>query len=104
MGALLLAVAVVPAAVVSAANGTSLARSVSIGLMLTGASVFVAGAAVGLRGPVRHTHRPDGTVDGATFASPVDRIESINVSHVLVGLGVVFVLVGVVVAPNVRLF
>jgi len=104
MAGSLLAVAVVPASIVGAVTGTSLARAVSLGLIMTGAFLFVAGAAVGLRGPVRHTHRPDGAVSGFTFASPVDRVESINVSHLLVILGVVFAFIGVVVAPNVRLF
>lgn len=100
---LLVAVAVVPAAMVAAVTSASLARAVSLGLMLTGSFLFVAGAAVGLRGPARHTHRPDGGVTGFTFDSTSERIESINVSHLLVGLGVVLTLVGVVVAPNVRL-
>jgi hypothetical protein len=99
----LVAVAVVPAAMVAALTSMSLARAVSLGLMLMGSFLFVAGAAVGLRGPARHTHRPDGGVDGFTFASTSERIESINVSHLLVGIGIVLALVGVVIAPNVRL-
>jgi hypothetical protein len=100
-----LAVATVVAAlVVAALTGASVARSISVGLMFVGAFAFVAGAAVGFRGPVRPTHRPDGSFEGITFASPSDRIETLNVSHILVAVGVLFVLVGVVVAPNVRLF
>jgi hypothetical protein len=97
------ALTVVASSIVAVVSATSLARSVSVGLMFMGAFLFVGGAAVGLRGPVRHTRRVDGSVDGMTFASPVERIETIGVSYVLVAVGILFVLVGVVIAPNVRL-
>jgi hypothetical protein len=99
----LAAVTVVASLIVAVATGTSVVRAVSLGLMFVGAFAFVAGAAVGFRGPVRPTHRADGSFDGLTFAPPSDRIETLNASHILVGVGVLFVLVGVAIAPNVRL-
>ena len=100
----LAAVTVVVSLVVAAVTGTSVARSVSVGLMFVGAFALVAGAAVGFRGPVRPTHRPDGSFEGLTFAPASDRIETINASHIFVAVGVLFVVVGVAIAPNVSLF
>ena len=100
----LAAAATIPSLIAGAATDTSAARSVSLGFMFVGALVFVGGAAVGLRGPVKPVHRPDGSFERLTMASPDDRIESINVSHLLVVIGIVFVVLGVVIAPNASLF
>jgi len=97
------ALAVVPSALVAAITGTGLARSVSLGFMFVGAFAFVAGAAVGLRGPARPTRRPDGTWEGVRLASPDERVETLNVSHVLVVIGLALVVIGLALAPGVRI-
>ena len=94
---------VVISLVIGLVTGTSLSRSVSLGLMFLGAFMFVAGAAVGLRGPARAARRPDGAFERITLASPPERVETINVSYVLVSVGVLFVLIGVVLDPYAHL-
>jgi hypothetical protein len=89
--------------VIGLVTGTALSRAASLGLMFLGAFMFVAGAAVGLRGPVRVTRRPDGTFEKVTLASPAERVETINVSHLLVGVGLFFVLIGVILDPYAHL-
>lgn len=85
-------------------SGTSLARALSLGFMLSGSFVFTVGAAIGLRGPARARHRSDGSLAGYEFASPEHRVESTNISYLLVAIGLFFVAFGVVIDPYVDLF
>jgi len=50
------------------------------------------------------TRRPDGGVTGFTLDPPSERIETISVSYLLVGSGIAFVLLGIVLDPYARLF
>lgn len=84
-------------------TSTAASRAVSLGLIFLGAFMFVAGAAVGLRGPARPNRRPDGAFEQWSLDAPAERIESVNASYILVGLGLFFVLIGVVVDPHARL-
>ena len=106
LATLFLALAAVTAAVslvIGLFTGTPTLRALSLGFMLVGSFVFVLGGAIGLRGPTRRAHRPDGSVAGVTVDSPGDRIESINASYVLLAIGIGLVLLGVVLDPNARL-
>ena len=84
--------------------GSSPARAVSLGFLLMGSFVFVAGAAIGMRGPARHVKTQEGRVLGVTHAPQRERLESINVSYLFVFIGIVLVVFGIVIAPNARLF
>jgi len=89
--------------VVGLLTGTALSRAVSLGLIFLGSFMFVAGAAVGLRGPARPNRRPDGVFERWALESPAQRVEAINVSYLLVAVGLFFVLVGVVLDPRAQL-
>jgi hypothetical protein len=82
--------------------GATPQRSVSLGLDLIGAFLLVIGFFVGIRGPVRMT---GGDVPGSTgrfvrWAAPDERLETINVSAILVGLGFALVLIGLALDPR----
>ena len=88
--------------VVGLATGTDLLRALSLGFMLVGSLLFTLGAAAGLRGGVRTARRADGTVAGVR----VDReegLEMLNMSVLLVGIGIALVIVGIVLHPHARL-
>ena len=87
---------------VGLAAGAGALRALSLGFMLVGSFIFIAGAALGLRGSVRPERRLDGTVVGVK----VDRaegMETLNASVLFVGLGLLLVLVGVLLHPHLRL-
>jgi hypothetical protein len=91
------------------AAGASAARAVSVGWYCTGAFVLMLGLVASSRGPTR-------SVEGGgwapvsmrgrklRWASRAEQDESINVSAVLVVLGLVLILLGVVVDPRHPLF
>ena len=67
--------------------GATAQRSVSLGLDLVGSFFLVIGFFVGVRGPFR-------------LADPDERVETINISALLVTVGFVLVFVGLAIDPR----
>jgi hypothetical protein len=84
--------------------GASPQRSVSLGFAVTGSFLLVMGFFVGSRGPVRLMRREHGSLVGARMAEPHERLETINVSALFVGVGFVLLVVGVALDPRYRFF
>jgi FtsH-binding integral membrane protein len=81
--------------------GATAQRSVSLGLDLVGAFFLVIGFFVGIRGPVRMTGGDaDATGRFVRWAAPDERVETINVSALLVTLGFVLVFIGLALDPR----
>ena len=104
VGVSLLIVAV--SAVLGLAIGSSLARSVSVGFYVVGSMVLVGGFFVGNRGPLRT--RGDGgwlifRPREVRRATPAEREEALNMSAILVVLGLVLIVFGIVADPRQRL-
>ena len=92
--------------VLGVAVGASLTRAVSVGFYLVGSVLLIGGFFVGNRGPLRP--RGDGGFmfvrpRGVRRATPAEREEALNMSAVLVVLGLVLIVLGVVVDPRQRL-
>ena len=85
--------------------GADLQRAVSLGLDVVGAFFLVIGFFVGVRGPFRlggaDTPGPGRFV---RWAQPDERVETINVSALLVIVGFVLVFVGLALDPRYSLF
>jgi hypothetical protein len=76
-------------------------RSVSLGLDLVGSFFLVIGFFVGIRGPVRlSSGDPGSTGRFVRWAAPDERVETINVSALLVTTGFVLVLIGLALDPR----
>jgi hypothetical protein len=109
---LLLAAAAASAAValaVGLANGSSLTRSVSVGWYCSGALLLAFGLVASSRGPTRDTD--SGAWSPITlrnrslrWATRSEQEESLEVSAVLVVLGLVLIVLGVAVDPRHPLF
>jgi hypothetical protein len=84
--------------------GSSASRALSVGFMLTGAFVFCVGAAISLRGPLRPTHREDGSRSGVRVAPPEEVSEGVRLSAIMIGLGLFLVVFGIAVDPRTQLF
>ena len=102
----LTALVIVTAAVFGLAVGSSFERAISVGFYVFGALILIGGFFVGNRGPLR----PQGegffllrprSVRPATQA---EREEAVNMSAILVVLGLVLIVFGVAVDPRQRLF
>jgi hypothetical protein len=89
---------------VGLAAGSSVLRALSVGFMLTGSFVFCVGAAITMRGPLRPTHREDGSRSGVRVAPPEELTEGLHLSAIMIGLGLFLVLFGIAVDPRTRLF
>jgi hypothetical protein len=95
-------VTAVAAAALGALAGSSLARSVSLGLYLVGSFLVVAGFVLGNRGPVRAKDDHGAAFLGMfavrrRWADPEEHATSINDSALFVALGFVLILLGVAV-------
>jgi hypothetical protein len=84
--------------------GASTLRALSLGFMLSGSFVFCVGAAVGLRGSLRATYREDGSRSGVQIAPPHEVREGVNLSAIMVALGLFLVVLGIAVDPRTHLF
>ena len=86
--------------------GAEAQRSVSLGLDMVGIFFLVIGFFVGMRGPVRlgGSDMPGAARRAARLADPDERVETINVSALLVTVGFVLVFVGLALDPRYSLF
>ena len=57
-----------------------------------------------MRGPLRPTHREDGSRSGVRVAPPEELTEGKHLSAIMIGLGLFLVLFGIAVDPRTRLF
>ncbi len=82
--------------------GAGAERSVSLGLDSVGIFFLVIGFFVGVRGPVRlgGSETPGAGSRFLRWAEPDERVETINVSALLVTVGFVLVLVGLAIDPR----
>ncbi len=85
---------------VGLALGSSAQRSVSLGFVLLGTVLLALGFFVGVRGPVRLVWGEEGRLIGARLADPDERVETINVSGLFIGVGFVLLLVGLALDPR----
>ena len=93
------------ALLVGLAVGASAARAVSVGWYATGAIVLVLGFFASSRGPTRATERGVGRrLRQRRWATRGEQEDALNLSAVLVALGVVLIALGVVLDPRQRLF
>jgi hypothetical protein len=93
---------VVVSALLGLLFGATAQRSVSLGLDLVGSFFLVIGFFVGVRGPFR-LGGGDSSAAGNRFvrwAQPDERVETINLSALLVTVGFVLVLVGLAIDPR----
>jgi hypothetical protein len=95
--------------VIGLAAGSSLARSVSVGLYLAGAALLVGCFVVGARGPLRGVNRTGQTVPviGARRfrrATGDERSDSAQMAILLFTLGLVVVVVAALIDPAHRAF
>lgn len=104
VGISLLVVAV--SAVLGVAVGSSLGRSISVGFYVVGSLVLIGGFFVGNRGPLR----PRGEGGWLIFrprevrrATSAEREEALNMSAVLVVLGLALIVFGILADPRQRL-
>ena len=81
-------------------------RSVSLGLDLVGVFFLVIGFFVGVRGPVRlaGSDQPGAGARFVRWAEPDERVETINISALLVTVGFVLAFVGLALDPRYSLF
>lgn len=106
------AIVCVPAGLIALLGGVSLSRAVSVGFYVLGSFLLISGFFVGNRGPVRHkdasaSATPLGMMLGqrdVRWATPEERVETINMSAVFVVLGVVLILIGAAADTRYRLF
>ena len=77
-------------------------RSVSLGLDVVGIFFLVLGFFVGVRGPVRlgGSEEPGGGTRFLRWAEPDERVETINISALLVTVGFVLAFVGLAIDPR----
>ena len=76
-------------------------RSVSLGLDVVGIFFLVLGFFVGVRGPVRlGGSEPGAGTRFLRWAEPDERVETINISALLVTVGFVLALVGLAIDPR----
>ena len=104
VGVSLLIVAV--SLVLGLAVGSSLGRAVSVGFYVIGSVLLIGGFFVGNRGPLR----PRGDGGWLIFrprevrrATPAEREEALNMSAILVVLGLVLIVFGIAADPRQRL-
>ena len=104
VGVSLLIVAV--SMVLGLAVGSSLGRAVSVGFYVIGSVLLIGGFFVGNRGPLR----PRGDGGWLIFrprevrrATPAEREEALNMSAILVVLGLVLIVFGIAADPRQRL-
>jgi hypothetical protein len=100
------ALIIVTAGVLALAVGSSFGRAISLGFYIFGSIMLIGGFFVGNRGPLRP--RGEGIFllrpRSVRRATPSEREEALNMSAVLVVLGLVLIVVGVVFDPRQRLF
>jgi hypothetical protein len=82
--------------------GADAQRSVSLGLDIVGIFFLVMGFFVGVRGPVRlgGSEEPGAGSRFLRWAEPDERIETINLSALLITVGFVLTLVGLAIDPR----
>ncbi|MFN2470645.1 MAG: hypothetical protein ABR583_06585 [Gaiellaceae bacterium] len=89
------------------ALGSSLGRAVSVGFYIAGVVVLLGGFFVGSRGPLR-ARGGDGSLllrpRAVRRATPAEQEEAINMSAVLVVLGLVLIVIGILADPRQSLF
>ena len=92
--------------VLGLAVGSSLGRAVSVGFYVIGSVLLIGGFFVGNRGPLR----PRGDGGWLIFrprevrrATPAEREEALNMSAILVVLGLVLIVFGIAADPRQRL-
>ncbi len=90
--------------VIGVAAGTSVARSVSVGLYVAGAALLVGCFVVGARGPLRGVNRTGETVPvlGARKvrrATVDERSDAVQMAILLFGLGLALVVVAALIDP-----
>ena len=95
--------------VIGVAAGSSVARSVSVGLYLAGAALLVGCFVVGARGPLRGVSQTGETVPilGARRmrrATGDERSDSVQIAILLFALGLGLVVVGALIDPAHRAF
>jgi hypothetical protein len=100
---------VVLSLIIGLAAGSSVARSVSVGLYLAGAAMLVGCFVVGARGPLRGVSRSGETVPlvGARRvrrATGDERSDAATTAILLFGLGLALVVVGALVDPAHKAF
>jgi len=89
------------------ALGAGADRAVSVGLYLVGSFLLIAGFFIGNRGPARLKDEAGTSLLGPRFlrwATPDERIRTINESAIFVTIGLVLLLLGLVVDSRVRLY
>jgi hypothetical protein len=94
------------AGVFGLAVGSSFTRAISVGFYIFGSMILIGGFFVGSRGPLRP--RGEGVFllrpRSVRRATPAEREEALNMSAILVVLGLVLIVVGVVFDPRQKLF
>ena len=104
VGVSLLIIAV--SAVLGLALGSSLGRAVSVGFYIVGSVLLIGGFFVGNRGPLRARGEGGWLIfrpREVRRATPAEREEALNMSAILVVLGLVLIVFGVVADPRQRL-
>jgi hypothetical protein len=89
-----------------AALGAGLNRSISLGFYVVGSFVLVAGFFIGNRGPARLQGEEHGGIFGprrVRWATPEERIGTLNESAIVVSIGFLLLVIGVLVDDRVRL-
>jgi hypothetical protein len=98
---------VVVAALAGAITGASLDRAVSLGLYATGSVLLLGGFLLGNRGPLRRVAAEDDaplTVGRALRRADAEELrESVNLTAVLITLGLVLLLTGVAIDSRIEL-
>jgi hypothetical protein len=88
-----------------AALGAGLNRSISLGFYVVGSFVLVAGFFIGNRGPARLQGEEHGGIFGprrVRWATPEERIGTLNESAIVVSIGFLLLVIGVLVDDRVR--
>jgi hypothetical protein len=99
------ALAVVGGGLLGLVTGTSLNRSISLGFYCAGAFLVAGGFVLGVRGPYR-AELDEGTIRvGRRLrrVSPEERRESVNITVLLVVLGIVALAIGAAIDDRYRL-
>lgn len=92
--------------VVGLALGAGLNRSLSLGFYLVGSFLLVAGFFLGNRGPARLKDGTDAAPLGqrqVRWATPDERVRTINESALFVSIGFLLLVIGILVDDRVRL-
>ncbi len=100
------AVTALASLVIGLAAGAGISRSVSLGFYLVGSFLLVAGFFIGNRGPARlHGEEHAGLLGPRRlrWASPEERVGTINDSAIFVSVGFALLVVGLLVDDRVRL-